>query len=513
MQLDFQNVTFAYEAMPEPLLVDLSFGLRCGWAGIVGPNGSGKTTILRLACGELLPQQGKVAGPRSVVYCPQRTDDPPSGLEPFLQADEARACELRGRLRIVGDWNDRWLTLSHGERKRAQIGVALWRSPDLLAVDEPANHLDLEGRALLHEALASFSGIGLLVSHDRDLLDSLCRCTLMLSPPTATLRPGSYSAASREARKEAEAARRARKEAKRELERLSSEVRRRQEKAAQADTRRSKRHLALRDSDGRNKLDRARLLGKDGRAGRVASQLARRTERAMEKVRATRAPKEHRLGIWIPGSRSPGDLLFLLSKGELTLGPGRRLLFPDLCMRPADRVALTGPNGGGKSTLIERVIRALPFARQHLTYLPQEIPAAEARQLTAEVGRLSPEMLGHLMTVVSRLGSRPQRLMKNIDPSPGEMRKILLGLGVLRSPYLIVMDEPTNHLDLPAVECLEEALLDCPCGLLLVSHDRAFLRRLCNRGWQIRGPAREEGGGRLQTMELVETDADLVVRS
>ncbi len=89
------------------------------------------------------------------------------------------------------------------------------------------------------------------------------------------------------------------------------------------------------------------------------------------------------------------------------------------------------------------------------------------------------------MTAVSRLGSRPASLLGSDEPSPGELRKLLLGLGIARQPYLIIMDEPTNHLDLPSIECLEEALADCPCGLLLVSHDKQFLKRLTRIRWHI----------------------------
>jgi ATPase subunit of ABC transporter with duplicated ATPase domains len=89
------------------------------------------------------------------------------------------------------------------------------------------------------------------------------------------------------------------------------------------------------------------------------------------------------------------------------------------------------------------------------------------------------------MTIVSRLGSRPRRLLESDEPSPGEIRKILLATGIARGPHLIVMDEPTNHMDLPSIECLETALSDCPCGLLLVSHDTRFLHALATVNWHL----------------------------
>ena len=89
------------------------------------------------------------------------------------------------------------------------------------------------------------------------------------------------------------------------------------------------------------------------------------------------------------------------------------------------------------------------------------------------------------MTIVNRLGSRPHRLLDSAEPSPGETRKLLLALGMTRMPHILIMDEPTNHMDLPSIECLEQALVDCPCSLVLVSHDLQFLEKVTKTKWAI----------------------------
>jgi ATPase subunit of ABC transporter with duplicated ATPase domains len=107
----------------------------------------------------------------------------------------------------------------------------------------------------------------------------------------------------------------------------------------------------------------------------------------------------------------------------------------------------------------------------------------------AEAKSLGNDELGKLMTIVSALGSDPKRMLDSEQPSPGEIRKLLLAMGILREPWLIVMDEPTNHLDLPSIEALEQALAECPCGLLLVSHDQDFLDSLATTEWHLSGGA------------------------
>ena len=483
--VEFHDVSFFYESAGSPVFDGLSVRFGSGWTGVIGPNGSGKTTLLRLACGELAPTRGGVLSPDRVIYCPQRTDDPPGELEGLLAADDRAGRALRGKLAIDDDWLARWKTLSHGERKRAQIGVALWRRPRVLAIDEPTNHIDLVARRLLAGALRSFRGIGLLVSHDRELLDALCRQCLFVEPPGAMLRPGGYTKATAQAGADAAAARAARQQAKRDLLRLQREAAERERQAGAAHRKRSKRGLAPRDHDARNRVNRARYTGKDGQAGRVLRQLDGRLRQAAEKLADARVRKQQRLGIDVRGARSKRDALLHLPAGSIGLGESRRLVFPELTITPTDRIALIGPNGGGKSTLVRRIVATLDLPAGKLVYLAQEIDRRTAARVVAEARGLPKSRLGAVMSVVSCLGSEPQRLMETAQPSPGELRKLMLALGMAHEPVLIVMDEPTNHLDLPSIECLEDALDDCPAALLLVSHDLRFLRRLTRARWQI----------------------------
>ena len=484
--LDFHDVTFVYDGAAAAIVEGLSVRFPTGWTGVIGPNGSGKTTLLRLACGMLVPTGGSVSNARvGAIYCPQRTDAAPEAFDEFMQSSDPLACELRGRLNVASDWVARWATLSHGERKRAQIGAALWREPRVLAIDEPTNHIDREARALLEGALRAFRGVGLLVSHDRDLLDALCTSSLVVDPPHAVLRPGGYTKATELARDEQDAARHARETAQREMARLTRESHRRAREASMADRKRSKRDLAPGDADGRARINLARVSGKDGQAGRLLRQLQGRVDRARQNLDAVHVKKEHALAMELLGEPSRRNVLFSIPASTLPLGDARVLRVPCVTMRPTDRVALVGPNGAGKSTLIRHIMSNLDLPPERVIYVPQEIDRAHGLEILSRARRLDDASLGRVMSVISCLGSRPQRLLETDDPSPGELRKILLAEGLARVPHLIVMDEPTNHLDLPSIKLMEDALADVRCGLLLVSHDMRFLDRLTTTRWEI----------------------------
>ena len=282
-QIIFQDVTFAHETASAPLFTHLTAHFQTGWTGIVGANGAGKTSLLRLATGELSPQRGNVQEAGEAIYCPQRTDTPPPLFAEFIQASEGDARETRGRLKIAAAWLNRWSTLSHGERKRAQIGAALWRQPHILAVDEPTNHLDTEARRLLVRVLRAFCGVGLLVSHDRELLDALCHQCLFMEPPRATMRPGGVTQGTQAARQEAASIRQQARLAKRERIRLERQAATRREQASRAHSQRSKRGLDRKDRDARSRKNLARVTGKDGVGGKLLNQTQGRLEQAQQR--------------------------------------------------------------------------------------------------------------------------------------------------------------------------------------------------------------------------------------
>ena len=477
-----RNVSFAYDSASTPLFKAASAHFPQGFTGIIGSNGSGKTTLLRLLTGELQPSQGSVEGVAEAICCGQRTDQPPVTLDNFLKDWDSEACELRSRLKITEDFGLRWNTLSHGERKRAQIAHALWQNPSVLALDEPTNHIDGEARELLLDRLKQYRGVGLLVSHDRDFLDELCTQCLWLDPPHVQVFHGGYSTALEERKTQRNKAVSEREQLLLVDKKFKRARDKQRAKASKEHAVRSKRGLARNDSDARDKIDRARVS--DGKAGKALRQLSGRSAQNQTKLDAVHISKEHETGIWLPSAKSPRKWLLQLEAGSMALG-ARLLHWPNLSVAAADRIAFVGNNGAGKSSLVCHAMASLNVPPDKVVYLPQEISTVAARDMLREVRQMPRAELGHVMNIVSRLGSRPGRLVESEQPSPGEVRKLMLARGMSQAPYVIVMDEPTNHLDLPSIEALESALKECPCALILVSHDMRFVDSVGAQRWEV----------------------------
>ncbi len=483
--LAFSRLSFGYPSAIGLLFEELNCVFPSGWTGVVGCNGGGKTTLLRLAVGELTPDSGRVNRSGRAFLCRQEGFEAPPELSELIASPGRHAARLRDALGIRPDWEQRWPTLSFGERKRAQIGCALLGDYDILCLDEPTNHLDRVTRARLTAALEEFAGIGLLVSHDRELLDTFPEQCLFIEPGLAVLRPGNYSAGRRQRDLERDTQRAAIEAGEAELKRLRREWLRRREKEEAARGKDCKRKLDRHDHDGKGRIDAARLTGRDATAGSLAGRQRGRMEEEKARLAGLGKVKDESHKLELPyGVLSRRNRLFLLPPGREGW-EGGGFTHPELSMAPDDRVGVTGGNGAGKSTLIRKILAGTTLEPERILYLPQELPPEEAVNLRRRLDALSHAELGKVMRVIHNLGSPPERVLESKSLSPGELRKLFLALGVNAPVELLVMDEPTNHLDLPSVECLETALAEVKCALLLVSHDRRFLEALCRTHWRI----------------------------
>ena len=463
-----------------PIFDDLSLEFEQGWSCIVGANGSGKSTLLKLISKEFKAQSGTIKGNDLTYYCPQSTELMPENLEEFMLTYTSKAFKIRDLLNIQESWIYSWETLSHGERKRLQIALALFQESDILLIDEPTNHLDVTSKNIVIEALKSFKGIGILVSHDRELLDTLSLSTIMIKNHETLTYKTSYSNAINEDNKNLEHLQKSSIKQNHELKKLKKSIQTQQEKVSQSNKRMSKKNIHKNDSDARNKINLAKLTGKDKNDAQLVSKLQSKQKQLLDSSIKTQKTYTH--GITINATRRKNIFPLVIKKSVLKISQEQTLTYPTLAIEIDAKIGIVGDNGSGKSSFIESLISTLDLKDEYL-YIPQEISKVKGKKIFDEINALPNDLKGEIYTIIRRLSSDPIKLQESSFPSPGEIRKLMIAQGLLQNPSLIILDEPTNHMDLDSIISLELALREYNGAMIIISHDRVFLDAIVTKIW------------------------------
>jgi ATP-binding cassette, subfamily F, member 3 len=493
-----------------PLLRGVSFKLeRRDRMTIAGRNGAGKTTLLRMLSGEASVDGGELVlakGTRVALHDqrppreravtlreyvlggrrePIELEDELRRLEGAMGAGEDvldRYAEVTARYEAVGGYTwreratsfvhglgfsdadfDRQLsTFSGGQLTRASLARALAAEADLLLLDEPTNHLDIESLEWLEQTLLGLDTAIVLVAHDRWFLETVGTAVLELEAGRSRFFPGTWTRWRAEQAAREMALGRAIDRQQAEIERLERFVERFRAKATKA-----------RQAQSRQKrLDKMDRIARDPRDRRSLEFEFRKPERS-------------------------GRVIFELGEGRLEVGSGagsRVLLHEaELWLERGEHVSLVGPNGTGKTTLIDALVGRRPLDGGRLRtghnvkigYLSQhaeELEAGGARTvLEAAVKRtgLTPNTARALLGRFLFSGEEADKPLDGL--SGGERRRLTLAILVAGDANVLILDEPTNHLDLESREALEDALRSFPGSLLLVSHDRALLDAVGSR--------------------------------
>ena len=506
-----QNVSSYYGA--ETVLQGVTFQISEGQKlGLIGANGSGKTTVLRIMVGQQEHSAGQVVIPEvvRVGYVPQfvehdaddtaigfllseynviaqtlreqeqRLEDAPervmsAALRAYQKARDdydhvegdlfpQRARSMLDTMGLAGKADQMVGSMSGGETNALALARALLAQPDLLILDEPANHLDYLGVAWLEDFLARFKGAVLMVSHNRYLLDRVVGGILELEDGKVTAYEGNYS--------------------------THRATKLRQLLAQQADYLANQKRLARLEALVKRFEQYARVYddamwGKRLRARR--SQLEREKRQAVEKPALAdagisaefeaQAPRAN-IALQVRGYARSFDDLTLFDDADMDVAGG-------------ESVALVGPNGSGKTTLLRDIVENGDWEDEHIRIGPSmELGYSAQHQevldddstVVMEVRSVAPMSNQVAFALLSRFRFVHEDMQKRVgDLSGGERNRLQLAKLMATKPNFLILDEPTNHLDIPSREAVEEALEDFPGTVLVVSHDRYFLDKIVDR--------------------------------
>ena len=463
---------------PRPLFEGLSVELRAGErVGLIGPNGAGKSTLLKILAGIEAADSGTRTARRGVRVGYLTQDDifePGQTAHGVLMAalagenleDHERETRTAITLTQVGfeDFDVRAETLSGGWRKRLALARELVREPDLLLMDEPTNHLDLPGVVWLERLLRAAPFAYLVATHDRAFLRAVSDEILEVSrvyPGGAFRVAGAFDdfAEKRDAFLEAQA---------------------RQRDAVANQVRRETEWLGRKESAQRKKS-----------RSRIGEAAARRDELAELNYRTAAAGTA---AIDFAGTgRQTKKLLTATGIGKAL---GGRPLFRglDLIVSPGTRLGLLGPNGSGKSTLLKALagdiepdqgvvtradgLRIVTFEQGRST-LDLTVPLRTALSPNSDTVTFNGRQL-HVGGWAQRFLFRPDQLDVEMSAlSGGERARVRIAQLMLKPADLLLLDEPTNDLDIPSLEALEDSLEEFPGAVILVTHDRDLMDRLC----------------------------------
>ncbi|MFN3525075.1 MAG: ABC-F family ATP-binding cassette domain-containing protein [Paracoccus sp. (in: a-proteobacteria)] len=504
----------------------LAFGPEC--TGIVGRNGTGKSTLLRLIAGDLHPAAGRIDitgsiamlrqnamaeardtiadlfGARSALELLDRAEAGRAGAEELAQACWTLPTQIETALLRVGlDAGPQTplATLSGGQRSRAALAALILAEPDMLLLDEPTNNLDQAGRQAVTDLIKGWTGGAIIVSHDRELLEAM-DAIVELTPLGATRYGGNYTAFRERKDIELQAAARNLAHADKTL----TDTARRAQQVTERKARKDGAGHRARAKGGQPKVlmdaakGRAEASGGSGTRLREARRDAAQT--ALAEAR-DRIEVLQPLQMDIPPTGlAPGKLVLRL-EGVTGGYPGHARIIRDLSMTVTgpERIVIAGPNGCGKSTLVKLITGqiapqqgavqvAVPVA-----VLDQDVDLlAPAQTLLANFIRQNPQAdtrIAH--AALARFGFRASdalRLASGLSGGERLRAGLACTLGGTPTPMLLILDEPTNHLDLDAIAALESALTAYDGAMLVVSHDTAFLKVLApDRVIGLPGPA------------------------
>ena len=490
--LQFSNVAFAYEGSYDDVFNDLSFQIDTGWRlGLIGRNGRGKTTLLRIIAGTLTAR-GQVSVPLNPSLFPFGVQDAQLSARDVMQslASNEPVWRLSSEAGQLGLGEDLLLrpfqTLSRGEQTKVQLAALFAREDAYPLIDEPTNHLDLQGRETVAAYLSKKRGF-LLVSHDRDFLNRCVTHTLSLNRSSVVVQRGNYDSWEREFIRKNEAEEARNEQLKKEIVRLKAASRKQADFSNKAEKDKfnvhpsdvaavdrgyagaraaamMKRSLATRAKIERGIEERQELMHDSERIGTLKLTPLSHPKKRIVEVRDASVHYENRTVA--------SEISFSVNRGEC--------------------IALSGPNGCGKSSIL-KTICGLSDALQGeisiannliISYVPQSTEHLRGELNVFIAKTEADETL--FKAILRNMDFGRQQFDKDIARySEGQKKKLLLARSLCESAHLYVWDEPLNYIDVFSRVQVETLIKTYMPTMLLVEHDRAFLNRVCSNVFRL----------------------------
>jgi len=428
--------------------------------GIVGVNGVGKTTLINILCQRLQADEGGVKLYGRYSYISQ------------LEGPESISItnEMASRFNIESIWNE---NMSGGEKTRFKLAHALSQNSLLIFADEPTSNMDIEGIELMEKRFEKYKGALIVISHDRNFLDRLCNKILEIEDGRIKIYNGNYSDYAAQKAKERERAEFEYEEYVKEKKRLQSVI-----------TDAKQRVKGIKTAPKRMGNSEARLHKMGGQKAKATiERTVKNIEKRIDHLEVKEKPKEQ-VGIKLDIQDSNKLYSKIVIEGKnITKAFGKKMILDnaEFSIYNTSKVALIGPNGCGKSTLIKMImdndesIRTANGAK--IGYFSQDMDILKENCTIIEnvmESSIKDETFARIL--LARLLFKREDIYKKVSIlSGGERVKVSFAKMLLQNINLLILDEPTNYMDINSLEVVENVLKDYPSTLLFVSHDRRFV--------------------------------------
>lgn len=491
--LQARNINKSYGE--RDILKDITLDIRNGdRIGLVGWNGTGKTTLMRILMGLIIPDEGSVTKyPQelSIGYLPQSTDYQGLLDEHMISDNEKILLKTTSRLGLekLQYWEkERFKGLSGGEKLKLALAAIWAKNPSLIFLDEPTNHLDMKGVSWLVDELNNFHGAAVIISHDRYFLDRTVTKVYEIEDSLLHEYEGNYTDFRNEKQRLFELQVRVYDKQQRKIQKVENQIANLKQWSEKAHREAGKdRGDSENRQMGLKEYERVKAKKKDNQ---IKSK-TKRLELELSKNKVEKPKEEAQVLFDFEASGKRGKRI-LEAKG-LTKEFGDRILFKQshFYVKHGEKIGLLGSNGAGKTTFINMLLGKestskgslwksatlkIAFLSQDVSDMPQEKTAMGYLDL------IGSDNVSKARTIFDNMGMKEEKLIKPISTlSLGERTRVKLVKMILQEYDVLILDEPTNHLDLPSREQLEKTLASFNGTLIVVSHDRYFIEKLCNK--------------------------------